>query len=761
MYIIILLFFVLSSSTKNRNNLFDVKVEMDLQGPYYCITCNITESDDPELVVIDSSHKKITILNSALKTIATGILAENLDYETLFIAPVVTNSSTSQSVHKEYLVSFSKDRKNLYCLDQNLRLNVLSLQGLLFKSDSILYSFVQNENRIDKTILFLSIQGNYTHLVALTTEGAKKIELFPGIVLHATFSNGKIYFCVKTGNDLVFYSRDVAFSKEIFRIPANSALQAIIIDSSALIFTKSAKNQILATKVSLSPDRSQQALFTINASKLNMIRLADSNPIKLGIVFDDSCFALFYNSNLFLRNFSEKISSATIAADILGERSICSIIRFDNLSDFIVFDLLGNEIVRFENTNSIYAFSGKKGHGLILNRADGVQIVSLMTNIVLIKKKLRIAVIMLGLLILLPLIAYAISRIDFEIFVHKTFLSYSDELVIVIDKNNLVRHINDKMKAFLTPFMSPNMHFQVHIKYLLEDPQFKDILDLILLSIKEDRVLEKLIEINVTGKHLFIFRCIPLRRHLKTGAFLFIMKDVTEIMEKRHIIAWAQLARNILHEVKNPLSSILIATERIKKKLEQVNLSTEENINSYLKIIKMEAERINNHLRNLIKLYLNRQLDLSESDICQIITEILNSATVRYPNIVFQLCCSDKITLPLDTELFKMAISNIINNSIEAVDPLNGYVEIKIERTKAGCVSILIKDNGVGIDESEIKKIFEPGYSSKTTGFGLGLTITKEIIESLGGQIEVESKRNKGTTVILKLNCKEESDAQV
>ncbi|MDI6850732.1 MAG: HAMP domain-containing sensor histidine kinase [bacterium] len=735
---------------------------MEFNGPYYSLTCNIIGNADPELIIIDSSQNKLTILSSTLKTITTVIPAENPDHERLFLASATSTDETFQTSNLKYLIMFSKDRKKLYYLNHNLTLQALNLQEFAIKTDSTLYCFVQNENNPNKIIfLFISTEGNYTILTTLTSKEMEKHELLPGKVIHAASSKGKIYFCLKTDTELVFYSRDSTSSQEIFRMPADSVLHAIIVDTSAIIFTKSAKKQIIATITGLGSRVSQQILFTVTGSKLNTIGLVEGKPFKLAIVYDDSCFALFYNSNLFLRNFSEEISSVSLVSNALGEKSIYSIIRFKNSPDLTMFDLFGNEIVRFKNTNSVYAFHGKGKNGLILNRPNGVQIVSVIPNILLIKKKLLIAVIVLGSLILLPSIAYVISRIDFDIFVHKTFLSFSDELVIVIDKKKLVRYINGKMKAFLIPFISPNTHFQVHIKYLLEDPRLKDILDLILLSIKENRTLEKLIEINVGEKHLFIFRCIPLRRHLKTGAYLCIMKDVTKIMEERHIISWAQLTRNILHEVKNPLSSILIAVERIKKKLSQENVKTRENLDNYLKIIKMEAERINNHLRNLIKLYLNKQLDLSKYDICKLITEVLESAKINYPNVSFRSYCPDKIILPLDAELFKMAISNLINNSIEAVNPHNGYVEIKVERTTTSLVTIIIKDNGIGIDESELNKIFEPGYSTKTTGFGLGLTITKEIIESLGGSINVESKKNKGTTVILKLKYEEEIDAQV
>ncbi|MFQ6056618.1 MAG: sensor histidine kinase, partial [Methanosarcinales archaeon] len=105
----------------------------------------------------------------------------------------------------------------------------------------------------------------------------------------------------------------------------------------------------------------------------------------------------------------------------------------------------------------------------------------------------------------------------------------------------------------------------------------------------------------------------------------------------------------------------------------------------------------------------------------------------------------------VDENQLQQVFLNLINNALDAM-PDCGILEI-ITQLKNNIVEIKFSDNGVGISENNLKKIFEPLFTTKAKGFGLGLTICKTLLEGHGGTIEVESEVDKGTTFIIKLPC--------
>jgi signal transduction histidine kinase len=107
----------------------------------------------------------------------------------------------------------------------------------------------------------------------------------------------------------------------------------------------------------------------------------------------------------------------------------------------------------------------------------------------------------------------------------------------------------------------------------------------------------------------------------------------------------------------------------------------------------------------------------------------------------------------VDAEKMKLAFLNIIVNAIEAMEPGTGVLEIKTEYRENQCL-ITIKDNGIGMDEESASKIFEPYYTTKESGNGLGLTNTQNIILNHNGHITLESAPGKGTTFFITLKYK-------
>jgi two-component system, NtrC family, nitrogen regulation sensor histidine kinase NtrY len=217
------------------------------------------------------------------------------------------------------------------------------------------------------------------------------------------------------------------------------------------------------------------------------------------------------------------------------------------------------------------------------------------------------------------------------------------------------------------------------------------------------------------------------------------------IAERR--ATWQHVARTIAHEIKNPLTPIKLSTERMYEKF----LSESKDFPS---VIKSTTNTILNEIENLQKLVdtFHRYAKfpdpvLSPESLQSIITETVALFTESPVKITSQI--NDDITpLLLDKGQIREALTNLIKNAVEAIQTTgrtDGAVMITCT-TLSGAIQLCIKDNGCGIRQEDIKNLFQPYFTTKTHGNGIGLALTERIITLNGGSITFESKEGKGTT---------------
>lgn len=220
----------------------------------------------------------------------------------------------------------------------------------------------------------------------------------------------------------------------------------------------------------------------------------------------------------------------------------------------------------------------------------------------------------------------------------------------------------------------------------------------------------------------------------------------TENLQKEFI-------NNVSHEIKTPISSI----EGFAKLLKDKNISNEER-EEYSNIIIEEAERLSNLTGKMLKLSkLHNQDKIINKQEVLISEQIRKSISLLEPkwsekNIKINVSLEENIFLG-DEELIFQVWINLFENAIKFSNN-NCQIDIK-EFYNNEEIVVVIKDYGIGMQESELEKVFERFYqidkSHSAEGSGLGLAIVKRIIELSNGKIEIKSKENKGTTVIVKL----------
>ena len=224
-------------------------------------------------------------------------------------------------------------------------------------------------------------------------------------------------------------------------------------------------------------------------------------------------------------------------------------------------------------------------------------------------------------------------------------------------------------------------------------------------------------------------------------------KELQELRSLEKFTATGRIARTIAHEIRNPLTNISLASEQIRE-----NLSQDEETGMLLEMINRNASRINKMISDLLTSTRFGQLQYSKIVLNNLIDETLELARDRME--LKQITLKKNYSNPgckvfVDTEKMKIAFLNIIVNAVEAMEK-EGILEITTGTENGECL-IEFKDNGCGMNEETLLRVFDPYFTNKSGGNGLGLTNTQNIIFNHKGNIRVKSRPGEGTVFSVSL----------
>jgi signal transduction histidine kinase len=228
-------------------------------------------------------------------------------------------------------------------------------------------------------------------------------------------------------------------------------------------------------------------------------------------------------------------------------------------------------------------------------------------------------------------------------------------------------------------------------------------------------------------------------------------KQLIQMRSIEKFAATGRIARTIAHEVRNPLTNINLAVEQLQAEL---NAAGTGNTDLMLTMISRNSARINLLITDLLNSTKFADLVYRRISVNQLLDETLELAkdrlTLKSITVIKQYS-EDICDIAVDVEKMKIAFLNIIVNAIEAMDQGAGILQLQTISRENKCV-VAITDNGGGLDDESMSKVFEPYFTSKTKGTGLGLTNTQNIILNHNGLISLESKKGKGTTFTIQLD---------
>ncbi len=238
--------------------------------------------------------------------------------------------------------------------------------------------------------------------------------------------------------------------------------------------------------------------------------------------------------------------------------------------------------------------------------------------------------------------------------------------------------------------------------------------------------------------------------------YVVALDDTTSLILAEKHAAWSDIARKIAHEVKNPLTPIKLSAERIEKKFNDNSYSKDE-ISQLTNTISRQVDDIGKLVDEFSSFARMPEAEIKLDNLSQCLKESyqLYNSSRKDINLNLKMIKND-IYFQFDKLQISRCFSNLIKNAIEAVNKIpNPAIEIHLN-TSENIITIEIIDNGVGIDDKMLGKIFEPYFTTKSKGTGLGLSIVKRIIEDHGGKIKIEKNKNMaGTTALIKFNYNE------
>jgi len=232
--------------------------------------------------------------------------------------------------------------------------------------------------------------------------------------------------------------------------------------------------------------------------------------------------------------------------------------------------------------------------------------------------------------------------------------------------------------------------------------------------------------------------------------------------QSERLSSLGQLAAGVAHEIRNPLNAISMASQRLQREYQPCEEDRSQEFGRLTGAIRDEIRRLNVIIEDFLTFSRSRRLELREYSLTEVVQKLarLMGEEARARGIVLTLRHEpDALMVPMDVDKLQQALINIVKNAIESIDG-PGSIDIAMEKPSGDRAVVRISDTGSGLAPGEVEKIFDPDYTTKEKGLGLGLPIAYEIIRGHGGTIRVQSAVGKGTTFEITLPTRPASPAR-
>ncbi len=236
------------------------------------------------------------------------------------------------------------------------------------------------------------------------------------------------------------------------------------------------------------------------------------------------------------------------------------------------------------------------------------------------------------------------------------------------------------------------------------------------------------------------------------AAFNQMTRDLKEsrdqLIQAERLATAGKMSASFAHEIRNPLSSMRMLAQMLMQKPEMLGEKPQQSVRYILE----EIERIDTIVKGLMDFARPSSLDLEQQPIAPVLQTVLSLMEANLAHHKIQLVLEllpETPEIQFDSDKLKQAFMNVVLNAMEAM-PQGGVLRVSTV-TENDSVCIKVEDTGVGIPAEDLEHLFEPFFTRKTRGTGLGLANVKRILEEHGGTVEIDSTPGEGTKVLLRL----------
>jgi nitrogen fixation/metabolism regulation signal transduction histidine kinase len=208
--------------------------------------------------------------------------------------------------------------------------------------------------------------------------------------------------------------------------------------------------------------------------------------------------------------------------------------------------------------------------------------------------------------------------------------------------------------------------------------------------------------------------------------------------------AWREMAKQVAHEIKNPLTPMRLTVQSFQRKFDPNDPDVKQKMNDYSETLIQQIDTMTSvasAFSNFASMPAQQNETLNVVEVVELALDIFNEDYISFEKE------EEEIISKMDRTQLIRVITNLVKNATQAIPESQFQKSIIVTvKRRNNNVEIAVKDNGIGIQKQDIGRIFEPKFTTKTSGMGLGLGIIKNIIENYKGTITFESTYGKGTT---------------
>ncbi|MGK7388789.1 MAG: sensor histidine kinase [Candidatus Cyclobacteriaceae bacterium M2_1C_046] len=330
-----------------------------------------------------------------------------------------------------------------------------------------------------------------------------------------------------------------------------------------------------------------------------------------------------------------------------------------------------------------------------------------------------------------------------QLIFHEMLVEHVKSGIVSFDKDEKIHLMNQSLQRLLR---RPKLHYLNAFHNV--DPELLNVMREIRSG--ENRMLkmklqDRLLHLSIHSSEFYIGE-----DYFK----ILSIQDIKTELEVNEVETWQKLIRVLTHEIMNSVSPITSLTDTMLMMIKKNGMtpSVSENFIAGLEAIKVRSEGLQNFTQVYHKLTKIPKPEYKKINICQLLEKIvnLNRHFLEEKSITINVNCDNNIYAFVDPALLSQVILNLIKNAQDALEEGSGN-KISIEVKQKTNLEIRVTDDGPGIPEDIIDQIFVPFFTTKPSGSGIGLALSRQIMHLHKGSLTVETEKGSGTSFILKL----------